>query len=58
MVAHSSSNVGRVVLLLLFPLSFVVQVILLRLLSGLAAIQGIQLVPMERVVGWQTIAGI
>jgi hypothetical protein len=58
MVAHSSSNVGRVVLLLLFPLSFIVQVILLRLLSGLAAIQGIQLVPMERVAGWQTIAGI
>ena len=56
MVTHANTLVGKISLLLLFPLSFGLQVLLLRLLQSLAVAQGILTVPIDRVASAQSLS--
>ncbi|MEA5453052.1 hypothetical protein VB780_31060 [Leptolyngbya sp. CCNP1308] len=58
MAANSTNPLGRVMLLLLFPLSFALQAWLLRLLRAMGRINGIEIVSIDRVASQQAISGL
>jgi Zn-dependent protease with chaperone function len=58
MATNSAHLLGKVTLLLLFPLSFVLQAWLLRLLRALGRINGIEIVSIDRVASPQTVSGL
>ncbi len=58
MTANSANPAGRVILLLLFPLSFVLQGWLLRLLRAMGQFNGIEIVSIDRVASLKVMAGL
>jgi Zn-dependent protease with chaperone function len=56
MVKNSTNLLGKVALLLLFPLSFILQAWLLRLLRVMGEVNGIKIVPIDRVASPQMIS--
>jgi len=58
MVKKADKLLGKMCLLLLFPLSFLLQALLLRLIEFMASLQNIQIVPIDQVAGSQVLSTV